>query len=89
MDKVENNPLAAAVAAGLSFPIHGEFIGANGGMLEFLIDENMELRLISFQPVDYPMKCTFTGANSRVFRATLPEAAANAILERIRAKGVN
>jgi len=58
------NPLAAAIAAGLSLPIRAMLVAANGTTTEILFESETEFHTLSLRlPMDFPIEWTLTGPN--------------------------
>lgn len=67
MNHSANNPLAAALADGLSFPIYAKVVGANGGAAEMLFESAEISHTISLHlPIHFPCKWTLTDSNDAI-----------------------
>ena len=79
------NPLAAAIAAGLTFPIQAKLVGANGKTAEMLFESTEESHVVSLQlPIEFPCEWTLTGANQRTENFTQTSTDIDELFDRVR-----
>jgi hypothetical protein len=84
MVDAEINPLAAAIAAGLTLPIHARLVSANGTKTEILFESETEFHTLSLQlPIDFPIEWTLTGANRLTAKFLQTAGNADELLDRV------
>ena len=84
MVDTQMNPLAAAIAAGLSLPIHAMLVGANGTTAEILFESETEFHTLSLKlPIDFPIEWTLTGANQLTVKFLQTAGNANELFDRL------
>jgi hypothetical protein len=85
----EDNPLRAAITAGLSFPIHAKIVGANGTTSEVLFESAEECHTLSMQlPLEFPWEWTLAGSNQLKTKFTQTAANTEELFGRVQ-KGAN
>lgn len=85
MNYSQSNPLEAALADGLTFPIYAKLVGASGGTAEVLFESVAVCHTLLFRPpIDFPCKWMFTGSNQATSTVTQTAIEVETLFDRVR-----